>query len=195
MSNGGIIPADYIEALRATKREGIEKLITWLNQETDFFTAPASTKFHGAYPLGLMEHSITVCKELTALSKRYCPNSPPESVLIVSLLHDLCKANFYKIGYRNKKDEVTGRWEKVEVYEVEDKQPFGHGEKSVILAQRFIQLSDEEIAAIRWHMGGYDDSARGGFSSGSAISAAYEKYPLAVALHMADLAASFIQKK
>ena len=180
--------------LLETGREGMQDLINWLETETDFYQAPASTKFHGSVAGGLLEHSVAVCRELSALAGRYCQGTPPASLTIVSLLHDLCKVNFYKKGYRNKKNDLTGQWEKVEIYEVEDQMPIGHGEKSVIIAMKFIKLSDEEIAAIRWHMGGYDDGARGGFGSGQALANAYEKYPLAVALNMADLATSFIRK-
>ena len=114
-----------------------------------------------------------------------------ETFAICALLHDLCKANYYKPGTRNVKNEATGQWEKVPSYSVEDLFPYGHGEKSVFLIERFMKLRVEEAVAIRWHMGGFDDAARGGCF---AISEAYDKYPLAVKLHIADLEATYLME-
>lgn len=114
-----------------------------------------------------------------------------ESYAICALLHDLCKANYYKLGTRNVKNETTGQWEKAPFYSVEDLFPYGHGEKSVFLIERFMKLKVEEAVAIRWHMGGFDDAARGGCF---AISEAYDKYPLAVKLHIADLQATYLME-
>lgn len=104
----------------------------------------------------------------------------------------MCKAQFYKVSTRNVKNDVTGQWEKVPYYTVEDAFPYGHGEKSVFLIERFMRLKTSEAMAIRWHMGGFDDSARGG---SFAISLAYEKYPLAVKLHLADLESTYLKEK
>lgn len=172
------------------KREGSAELLEWL-QKTDFFTAPASTKFHGACEQGLVMHSISVFK--TLVEKHYDSETDNmESFAICALLHDLCKAEFYKVSTRNVKNEETGKWEKVPYYAVEDKFPFGHGEKSVFLIERFIRLKPAEAMAIRWHMGGFDEAARGG---SFAISVAYEKYPLAVKLHLADLESTYLREK
>ena len=114
-----------------------------------------------------------------------------ETFAICALLHDLCKANYYKKGTRNVKNDATGQWEKVPSYSVEDLFPYGHGEKSVFLIERFMKLHIEEAVAIRWHMGGFDDAARGGCF---AISEAYDKYPLAVKLHIADLEATYLME-
>ena len=111
---------------------------------------------------------------------------------VCGLLHDLCKANYYKAGSRNVKNEATGQWEKVPIFMVEDQFPYGHGEKSVYLIERFIRLKPAEAVAIRWHMGGFDDAARGGCR---AISEAYDAYPLAVKLHLADLTATYLMEK
>lgn len=111
--------------------------------------------------------------------------------MICALLHDLCKANYYKLGTRNVKNESTGQWEKAPYYSVEDLFPYGHGEKSVFLIERFMKLHVEEAVAIRWHMGGFDDAARGG---SFAISEAYDKYPLAIKLHIADLTATYLME-
>ena len=172
------------------KREGSAELLEWL-QKTDFFTAPASTKFHGACEQGLVMHSISVFH--TLVDKHFDPETDNmESFAICALLHDLCKAEFYKVSTRNVKNEETGKWEKVPYYAVEDKFPFGHGEKSVFLIERFIRLKPAEAVAIRWHMGGFDEAARGG---SFAISVAYEKYPLAIKLHLADLESTYLREK
>ena len=171
------------------QRPGAEKLLAWM-ETTDFFTAPASTRFHAAYEGGLLDHSMNVYNVL--ISKHFDPASDDiESFTIVSLLHDLCKANYYKKGTRNVKNDATGQWEKVPSYSVEDLFPYGHGEKSVFLIERFMKLHIEEAVAIRWHMGGFDDAARGGCF---AISEAYDKYPLAVKLHIADLEATYLME-
>lgn len=169
------------------KREGAGELLSWL-EKTDFFTAPASTKFHLCEEGGLCEHSINVYECLNA---RYGGEHSAESIVIVSLLHDLCKAQFYKMSTRNQKNEQTGQWEKVPYYQIEDKFPFGHGEKSVFLIERFMRLKVEEAIAIRWHMGGFDDTAKAG---GFTISNAFEMYPLAVKLHIADIEATYLRE-
>ena len=129
-------------------REGSKNLLEWI-QKTDFFTAPASTKFHGACESGLVMHSISVYK--TMMEKHYDPNTDSsESFAICALLHDLCKAQFYKQSTRNVKNEQTGQWEKKPYYTVEDAYPYGHGEKSVFLIERFMRLKPAEAMAIRW---------------------------------------------
>lgn len=172
------------------KRQGSQEFLDWL-LKTDFFTAPASTKYHGACEGGLLLHSLNVYK---TLRERYFEEGKDseESFAICALLHDLCKAQFYKVSTRNVKNDATGQWEKVPYYTVEDAFPYGHGEKSVFLIERFMRLKTSEAMAIRWHMGGFDDSARGG---SFAISLAYEKYPLAVKLHLADLESTYLKEK
>lgn len=167
-------------------RRGADKLLEWL-ETTDFFTAPASTRFHAAHPGGLLEHSLNVYQVLIA--KHYDPQSDDlESFTLVSLLHDLCKAGFYTQSFRNVKN-AAGEWEKVPYYTVDDQFPYGHGEKSVYLIERFLRLKTEEAVAVRWHMGGFDDAVRGG---SFALANAYEKYPLAVKLHLSDLEATYL---
>ncbi len=172
------------------KREGIDELLAWL-EASDFFTAPASTRYHGAYPGGLAEHSLNVYKCLKAIVERYPDkNISDESVAICALFHDLCKVNYYKIGYRNVKDEKTGQWNKKEVYEVDERFPIGHGEKSCIIIQWFLKkLTTDELLAIRYHMGGFDSSAKGGDFR---ISKAYDMCPLAPMLQMADMEATYL---
>lgn len=172
------------------QREGAQELLKWL-EGTDFFTAPASTKFHCACKEGLLKHSINVYKVF--MEKHFEPSADNiESATICSLLHDICKSHFYKISTRNVKNEITGMWEQVPFYTVEDAFPYGHGEKSVFLIERFMRLKTSEAMAIRWHMGGFDDSAKSG---GFAMSLAFDKFPLAVKLHMADLEATYLREK
>ncbi len=172
------------------KREGSKELLEWLNK-TDFFTAPASSRFHCACEHGLVMHSLSVYNVL--IEKHFDPKTDNrESFAICALLHDLCKAEFYKVSSRNVKNEQTGVWEKVPFYAVDDKFPYGHGEKSVFLIERFMRLKTGEAMAIRWHMGGFDEAARGG---SFAVSVAYEKYPLAVKLHLADLESTYLREK
>ena len=168
-------------------RKGSKELLEWI-QKTDFFTAPASTKFHCACEHGLVMHSVSVFN--TLIEKHFDEeNDNIESFAICALLHDLCKAQFYKVSTRNVKNDETGQWEKVPYYSVDDSFPYGHGEKSVFLIERFMRLKLEEAMAIRWHMGGFDDN------SGYAISQAYDRYPLAVKLHLADLESTYLREK
>jgi len=172
------------------RREGADRLLEWL-QTTDFFTAPASTRYHCACPSGLVQHSVNVYEVM--MEKHFDPETDSaESFALCALLHDVCKAQFYKISTRNVKNEKTGQWEKVPYYTIEDAFPYGHGEKSVFLIERFVRLKPAEATAIRWHMGGFDDAARGGNFS---ISVAYDKYPIAVKLHLADLEATYLREK
>ena len=181
----------FIEYYQANiRREGADRLLEWL-QTTDFFTAPASTRYHCACPSGLVQHSVNVYEVM--MEKHFDPETDSaESFALCALLHDVCKAQFYKISTRNVKNEKTGQWEKVPYYTIEDAFPYGHGEKSVFLIERFVRLKPAEATAIRWHMGGFDDAARGGNFS---ISVAYDKYPIAVKLHLADLEATYLREK
>ena len=168
-------------------RKGSKELLEWI-QKTDFFTAPASTKYHCACECGLVMHSVSVFN--TMMEKHFDEDSDSlESFAICALLHDLCKAQFYKVSTRNVKNDETGQWEKVPYYSVEDSFPYGHGEKSVFLIERFMRLKLDEAMAIRWHMGGFDDS------TGYSVSAAYDRYPLAVKLHLADLESTYLREK
>jgi len=185
----------FIDLLVSTKRPGIDNLINYLENKTDFFTAPASTRFHGASEGGLLNHSLQVDKNIDTICDSFGIQASPESRRIVALLHDVCKTNFYKKVIKDVKNGFlpNGKinWVSTETYEIEDQFPLGHGEKSVIILQRYIWLFDEEIAAIRWHMGGYDDTARS-YAGGLQIAAAMEKYPLITALHAADMIANNI---
>lgn len=177
---------EFIELLRSTKRENIENLIEFLNK-TDFFEAPASTRFHGCYEKGLLEHSMKVY-EILKEKVKHTPieiNVPEDSIKIIALLHDICKANFYKIDYRNAKNAL-GVWEKVPYYTVDDTIPYGHGEKSVMMISEYIKLTPEEKYAIRWHMG-YTEPKE----LYNTIGLAYKKYPIALLTHEADLESTY----
>lgn len=182
---------EFIEIYQSKiSREGSVPLLEWLRR-TDFFTAPASSKFHCACPGGLVQHSVSVYRAM--MEKHFDPEKDnEESFAICALLHDVCKAQFYKEGFRNVKNEETGAWEKRSFYMVEDSFPYGHGEKSVFLIERFLRLKTSEAMAIRWHMGGFDDAARGG---SFAVSQAFERYPLAVKLHLADLESTYLREQ
>lgn len=163
------------------KREGAKELKEWL-LETDWNTAPASTKFHECYAGGLTEHSVNVFYELKRLLGAYpSVKCSEETLAIVSLLHDVCKANCYAIEMRNKK--VNGAWVQEPFYTFEEDFKFGgHGSKSVYLIQKYMKLTDEEAVAINCHMG---------VENGNwAVNEAYRQYPLAFLLHTADMAST-----
>ena len=173
-------------------RPGAAELLEWL-ESTDFFAAPASTHYHGSYTGGLVEHSLNVYYELIGAGR------VPGVFLVfffvvVELLHVNCKieckADFYVQSTKNQKNS-DGEWETVPCYTVREKFPFGHGEKSAFLAQRFMPLTDAEALAIRWHMGAYDDAFRGG---SRALNAAMERTPLVLELHYAEMIATQREK-
>ena len=176
------------------KRDGADKLLDYLSSPgCDFFSAPASTRFHGAYEGGLCEHSLNVYDCLCDYMHRervgglYGLSCPEETLAIVSLLHDVCKINCYKPSFRNVKDE-HGVWQKVPSYEYDDALPYGHGEKSVYILSGFLRLTREEAFAIRFHMG------FSGTEEVRLVSDAFEKFPLAFALHTADMEASLFME-
>ncbi len=170
-------------------RPGIDAFYKWLD-ESDFFAAPASSRFHSCYEGGLVEHSLNVYDSLVRLNAASHPYSD-ETVAIVALFHDICKCNFYKKDTRNVKNNETGQWEKKEVWSIDEKFPFGHGEKSCIILMGYVKLTTDELLAIRHHMGGFDSAVKGGDYS---LTRAFEKCPLAVMLHMADLEATYLKE-
>ena len=177
------------------KREGADKLLEYLMTKSDFFTAPASSKFHSDYEGGLLDHSLNVYHRLVRLAEwEYGENwrdvISPESIAIVGLLHDVCKINYYKVSYRNVKKD--GVWEQQPFYSIEDELPYGHGEKSVYIISGFMRLTRDEAMAINWHMGGFDDRVKGGSYT---VGHAFEKYPLAVLAHSADFLATYFDEK
>ncbi len=175
------------------KRDGADKLLEWL-EGTDFFTCPASTKFHSAYEGGLCQHSLNVFEKLkmlltVELGENWEEQYSMESVAIVSLLHDVCKADTYKTEMRNVK--VNNEWIQQPYYSVDDPLPYGHGEKSVYIINGFLRLTREEAMAINWHMGGFDLRAKAGSFS---ISNAFYLFKLCPLLHTADLLATYLDE-
>ncbi|MGN0634192.1 MAG: hydrolase [Oscillospiraceae bacterium] len=173
-------------------RRGADKLLEWLDSDnSDFFTAPASTRYHGAYEGGLCEHSLNVyycLKEYLSrerVKEEYKVEFSDEAIAIVALLHDLCKVNLYRTSFRNSKNEATGKWEKVPYYEYNDTLPYGHGEKSVYIVSGFMRLTRDEAMGIRWHMG------FSGEENINTVGRALEMYPLALAAYIADMEATF----
>ena len=173
-------------------REGSDKLLEYL-QKSDFFTAPASTRYHGAHEGGLLQHSLNVYDCLVDILNRprmkelYGVEYSDESIAIAALMHDICKVNFYKTSFRNVKDE-TGKWVSAPYYTIEDNLPYGHGEKSVYIVSGFLRLTRDEAFAIRYHMGfsGTEDPGN--------VGRALEMFPLAYALCCADMEAAFLME-
>ena len=165
------------------KRDGADNFLNYL-LKTDFFTAPASTRFHGSHEGGLLDHCLKDYLERDRTKQLYRMNYSEETIALCALLHDVCKVNFYKTDYRNAKNE-RGEWEKVPYYTIDDTLPYGHGEKSVYIISGFMRLTREEAFAIRYHMGfsGVEDK--------NSIGKAFEMFPLAFALSVADMEASY----
>jgi len=158
---------------------------------SDFYKAPASTQYHQDYEGGLVEHSLMVYEKLMQLNYQYLLGYPDSTISKVALLHDICKVDFYKRSRRNKRLE-DGTWVRMDSWEVDDHLPLGHGEKSVIiLLQHKVPLDEEEMLAIRWHMGGFDASARD-YAASRALSNAMGQSKLVTALHLADMMAVWL---
>jgi hypothetical protein len=183
----------FEELLKSVQRDGIDNLLDFI-RKSDFYTAPASTRFHGAKEGGLLNHSLNVydCLERKTSGSEYniwkptMENITEDTVIIISLLHDICKTYYYTIEMRNAKND-KGVWEKVPYYTVDDKVPYGHGEKSVMMIEEYIKLKPVERYAIRWHMGAYS-----GQQDWNTLGTAMEKYPLVLALHQADMEATYL---
>lgn len=176
------------------KREGSQELLEWL-KKSDFFTAPASTKFHSSIEGGLCYHSLNAYKRfkqnIEAEYKNGFEKVSDETIAIIALLHDICKVDTYKIDYRNVK--VNNEWVKQPYFSVNDTLPYGHGEKSVYMISGFMKLTREEAFAINWHMGGFDCRAIGGATYG--LSNAFYQYPICVLFHIADLQATYLDEE
>jgi len=186
---------EFKTLLLSTNRPGIDKLLDYLDNETDFFCAPSSSKYHDAVPGGLLHHSLRVYHNLVTLSQTFVGEYPEDTLKIIGLLHDLCKVNFYTMSIRNKKTKDASGfsiWVEEPYIDIEDQLPLGHGEKSVILAQRYIQLTNTEIMGIRWHMMAFDDLAHS-YAGNLAITNAASKHLIIPLMHIADLSASFLE--
>ena len=170
----------FAETLLKCERLGAADLLRWLGN-TDFFIAPASTRFHDCEVGGLVKHSVNVYDCLSTINKRFNFVIPEPSIIICGLLHDICKADCYKTEQRWRK--VDGQWEQYSAYTFDEDYKFGgHGSKSVFLIQQFMKLNKDEAAAINSHMGAYDDKN---------VASVYETNVLAWALHVADEMATF----
>lgn len=173
-------------------RDGADRLLEFI-RKSDFYTAPASTKYHGAYEGGLLRHSWNVYEKLVEkkCTDEFWSNAledvSNESIAVAALLHDLCKTYYYTVEMRNKK--VNGQWTQVPAYIVDDKVPYGHGEKSVMMIEEYMKLKPVERYAIRWHMGPYS-----GQQDWQTFGTAAEKYPLVLALFEADMEATHIME-
>lgn len=195
MSNVENLQLEFEKLVRDNiNRDGIENLLTFL-AESNFYSNPASTKYHGSYPGGLVEHSINVyyslLDELTFIyGKGWETKYSRETVAIVSLFHDVCKINRYKEGTKNVKDAVTGQWHEERTYYYnESYKPMGHGALSVYTIMKYIQLTDDEASAIFWHMGAFDI---GIYNTVGDLANCYRQNTLAFALHRADMIATYI---
>ena len=177
------------------KREGAIQLLEWI-EGTDFFTAPASSVFHLSEDGGLCMHSINVFNRLNKILKdEYGDNyaemfNGMETIAIVSLLHDLCKADYYVKELRNTKDD-KGNWIQVPYFKIDERFHFGHGAKSVYIIQNFMQLDLDEASAIRYHMGGFEIPG----AVEPDVSAVYNDYPLSLYIHLADMEATYIDER
>lgn len=188
--------------LRSTNRDGIENLIDFIKR-SDFYTAPASTKYHSCHEGGLLQHSLNVYDRLKENLKDSVYeefNVTETNIIIAALLHDLCKSYYYGTEIKNKKvysehgkkSDSNGRfdWVSAPAYVVDDKIPYGHGEKSVMMIEEFIKLEPVERYAIRWHMGFTEPK-----ESWNTLGIAIRKYPLILAIHMSDLEATYLLEK
>lgn len=171
-------------AKRHIKREGLDELLTCLEQ-SDFYTAPASTVYHDNFKGGLCNHSVVVFDELGFEAQN--SEIPIESLAIVSLFHDICKTGYYTETTRNVKDDKTGQWHKEPFYKVNDLFPMGHGEKSLFMINDCMKLTTDEALAVRWHMGGFEPKENYQY-----LGRAYEQTPLALMLHLADMRATYL---
>src|SRR5574343_45823 len=181
-----------INTLQRVKRSGIDKLIEYLDKN-GFFISPASSFFHLTYPGGLAEHSWNAYETLLELVNRYKISAEEDSIIIDGLCHDICKINAYKPGQKRVK-QPDGEWITIEGYEKDDSFfPVGHGDKSVIMLQNFIKLTQEEILAIYYHMGPWGAGIIGNQGSmNNFYNQARKKTKMVIALHIADMIASHI---
>ena len=171
-------------ALLATvDRHGITDMLAWLDT-TDVYEAPCSTQHHLAEKGGLIEHSLSVYDTLHKLDAAFGTDFDIDSMIITALTHDFCKIDYYVPDKKWNKD--TGAWRQIDIWSVHDMFPLGHGVKSLYLVSKFIDLTDEEAAAIRWHMTCWDGGVATDYSTGQSFNTAVSKYPLVAMLSSAD---------
>lgn len=185
---------EYIDIIKTyIKRDGVDDLLDYLQNHSDFFSAPASGRRHSSFEGGLCFHSLNTYKRfknnvLQEYGENYAEHISDESIAIISLLHDVCKVNTYTVDYRNQK--VDGQWIQVPYYAYNNSLPYGHGEKSVYIINGFIRLTREEAMAINWHMGGFDPRTQ----ATSDMSEAFNRFPIAVLFHISDLEATYLDE-
>ncbi len=184
----------YCNLWLQVNRPGVKEFLEWLDG-TGFYSAPCSTRYHLSREGGLLEHSLNIYESLTLNSCHYGPTYGlqinQESLIICGLGHDICKADFYGQEMRNVK--IDGTWVQRPFYTVKDKLPYGHGEKSVLLLQRFIKLKLDEVMAIRWHMGGFTPGMHD-YGTAQAFSEAAKRIPLVILLHIADMESTYLKE-
>lgn len=191
---------EFEALLRSTGREGIEYVIEDLEKD-GFFEAPASSGHHLNIQGGLCQHSLNVCEAglmiwegLKTLYPSGVNNVKRENVIIATLLHDVCKTDIYKRTVKKRKNKL-GQWEDSEGYRVSYKDfPMGHGEKSVImLLCSGLELHDDEMLAIRWHMGAWGINMNS-YEDQRNYDTARQKYPLCSIIQSADSLAAAIME-
>ncbi len=180
---------DRIKGILYDTTRDVARLVNYLESDTDFFEAPASTKHHLARVGGLAEHSLSVYETMVELKGTFELDIPWHHIAITGLLHDLCKTGYYVEVQKWRKDDY-GKWESYTAWGVDDKLPLGHGEKSLFLIGKFLQLTDPEAAAIRWHMGCYIPSVTSDYQLSQTFNTAKDKYPLVTLLFSADYLSS-----
>ena len=189
------VKKEFIEIFNNNiKRDGAESLLDYLENHSDFFTAPASGRRHSSFEGGLCYHSLNTYKRfknkiIQEYGENYTDTITDESIAIIALLHDVCKVNTYTVDYRNQK--VDGQWIQVPYYAYNNTLPYGHGEKSVYIVSGFMRLTREEAMAINWHMGGFDPRTQ----VTTDMSEAFSRFPMAVLFHVSDLEATYLDEK
>lgn len=184
---------EFEKRLVNTDKEGVGSLIEYL-RKTDFFTAPASSIHHSNCDGGLTYHSLNVANQAKIINEATQLNLDPKSVELVCLVHDVCKANYY-LKQECWRKNAENRWESYDGWKVDEKLPLGHGEKSLVIVNKFVTLTADEMAAIRWHMGAYDPGTAFNYPSGNPFHQSMNNYPLCTLIQLADLVASQVKEK
>lgn len=192
---------EFVKLLKSTGREGVDDVIEGL-ERLGFFSAPASAGHHLNVEGGLVQHSLNTCKAafaiwegMKALEPSLDTEVKKESIIISALLHDVCKADIYKRSVKKRKNKL-GQWEDCEGYKVSYKDfPMGHGEKSlVVILLSGLELYDDEMLAIRWHMGAWGLN-QNSFEDVRNYDTAQKEYPLVAIIHAADVMAANVMER
>ena len=183
---------EFISLLRKTEREGIENLIDYLENKSDFFTAPAASKFHNNFEGGLCEHSLNVYRNFKSLLELKNIELDEKSVIITALLHDLCKCNYYIKEERNRK--VDGVWESYLQWTTNKSPaiPLPHASRSIRMIKSYIPLKYVEEIIIFYHMGPFGGED---YEYRNMMQLAFEKNPASLLFYLADTMSSYIDEK